>query len=87
MMYNLLSGEFPFYEPNTERLLKKIKSGEFKFKADIWSKISKEAKDLIKKLLVVDYKKRITASDALKHPFFKQVNLDKYKREKNTNEL
>ena len=41
---------------------------DFEFPDQFWSEISKEAKDLISKLLVVDPKTRYTAKQALKHP-------------------
>ena len=45
---------------------------EFEFNPDDWSYISEEAKDLIRKLLVKDAKKRICAKDVLCHPWFKK---------------
>lgn len=39
--------------------------------ADDWTKVSDDAKDLVKKLLCYDYNKRIEAEEALKHPWFK----------------
>ena len=35
-----------------------------------WPIISDQAKDLVKKLLEIDDKKRISAEEALKHPWF-----------------
>jgi len=46
---------------------RKIKRGEFKFHSPMWDNVSAEAKDLIKKLLVVDPSQRLTAEQALKH--------------------
>lgn len=42
-------------------------------KGDDWNKVSDEAKDLVKKMLTYKYEDRISAEEALKHPWFKQV--------------
>lgn len=65
--YILLGGYPPFYDENQGRMFRKIKRGEFKFHSPMWDNVSPEAKDLIKKLLVVDPSQRLTAADALKH--------------------
>ncbi len=36
----------------------------------IWKKISKNAKDLIENLIVIDPKKRLSVSEALNHKWF-----------------
>lgn len=46
---------------------RKIKRGDFKFHSPMWDHVSPEAKDLIKRLLVVDPDKRLDAAGALKH--------------------
>lgn len=65
--YILLGGYPPFYDENQGRMFRKIKRGEFKFHSPMWDNVSAEAKDLIKKLLVVDPSQRLTAEQALKH--------------------
>ena len=44
-----------------------IKKGKFKFHDEYWSDISKDARDLIKKMLTLDQDKRPTAAELLKH--------------------
>ena len=39
-----------------------------------WTKVSDDAKDLVKKLLCYDYNNRIEAEEALKHPWFKKIS-------------
>ena len=39
------------------------------FKEEIWGDISLEGKDFIKKLLQLDARKRLSAVEALKHPW------------------
>ena len=70
IMYVLLSGHFPFYGKTEEEIRKKILSGKFTFNPKYFSKVSDKAKDLIKKCLIYDKHKRISAEDALKHEFF-----------------
>ena len=70
IMYALLSGHFPFYGKSEEDIKKKILSGKFDFNPKYFSGVSDKAKDLIKKCLVYDKYKRISAEDALKHEFF-----------------
>ena len=50
-------------------MFKKIVSGEFEFHETDWSGVSSQAKDFIKALLTVDPARRLTASQALYHPW------------------
>jgi len=45
------------------------KKAEVDFPAKYWDKISDKAKDVVQKMLLKDPKKRISASEALKHPW------------------
>jgi len=70
IMYVLLSGHFPFIGKTEDEITKKILSGKFTFSDKYFSNVSDKAKDLIKKCLVYNKNKRITAEEALKHEFF-----------------
>jgi len=70
ILYILLSGRAPFDGNNDEEILEKIKKGNYKLTGDKWDNIDKNSKDLIKKLLEMDPEKRISAQEALNHPFF-----------------
>merc|ERR1712060_507843 len=61
----------------------KIKRGEFEFLRPYWDPISDKAKDLIRKMLTVDPKKRITCQGALQHPWLKEA-ADHYVKEIST---
>lgn len=52
-----------------ENLFEKIRQGSFDFPAEEWDKISEDAKDLIRHLLVKDVRQRYTANDVLSHPW------------------
>ena len=70
LMYVLLSGYLPFQGENRYDVFQKIQSASYHFNHKEFTKVSDEGKDLIRKLLVVDPKKRVSAQDALKHPWF-----------------
>ncbi|NWY96138.1 CDPK3 kinase, partial [Loxia curvirostra] len=74
LFYILLCGYPPFYGDTDNEILKRVKKGTFDFKGKEWKKVSSEAKDLIKCCLTMDPDKRISASVALKHPWFKVKN-------------
>ena len=71
ILYILLCGYPPFTGKNNKELYSAIQFQEPDFSGDEWKNISKEAINLIKALLNKDFKKRINAKDALKHPWFK----------------
>jgi len=69
IIYILLCGFPPFYGSNDSQLFSKIKRGDYKFLKPYWDPISAEAKDFVKKMLVVDPKQRASIDDLLKHPW------------------
>lgn len=62
--YVLLTGHLPFSNETKDVYLKQTKKGDLTFDVEHWSKISKEAQDFIKALLVFDPKHRITIDEA-----------------------
>ena len=70
LMYILLCGEPPFQGNSEEEIFKKIKKCEYSFKPKEFNDVSSNCKDLIRKLLEPKKRKRIKASEALRHPFF-----------------
>lgn len=69
IVYILLCGYPPFYDANQQKLFKVIQAGKFNFDSPWWDNISPEAKDLVKRCLVVDPAKRATMEDVVKHPW------------------
>jgi len=74
--YLLLCGFPPFYGESLPEVFEQIMKAEYDFPEPYWNDISNEAKDLIKKLLVVDPKKRYSAKQALKHPWIEVGGAD-----------
>ncbi|CAG8792589.1 5996_t:CDS:2, partial [Dentiscutata erythropus] len=73
ILYTVLCGYTPFWGENQKALFDSILKGVYHFDEDYWSDISDEAKDLINKMLEYNPDKRITAHDALQHPWFKSL--------------
>ena len=71
IMYILLCGYPPFNGPNDKVIFQRVLEGKFNFPEEDWSGISKQAKDLIKKMLTYDPSKRIQTSQTLQHDWFK----------------
>nr|XP_051682609.1 serine/threonine-protein kinase Chk2 isoform X3 [Oryctolagus cuniculus] len=70
ILFICLSGYPPFSEHKTQVSLKdQITSGKYNFIPEVWADVSEKALDLVKKLLVVDPKVRLTTEEALNHPW------------------
>jgi len=71
IVYLLLSGSLPFMGRSQKELFRKIVAGKFDFDDEEWGQVSDDAKDLVRKMLVLDPSKRITAADAIRHEWLK----------------
>uniref|UniRef100_A0A3Q4N0Z5 calcium/calmodulin-dependent protein kinase n=1 Tax=Neolamprologus brichardi TaxID=32507 RepID=A0A3Q4N0Z5_NEOBR len=69
ILYILLVGYPPFWDEDQHRLYQQIKAGAYDFPSPEWDTVTPEAKDLINKMLTINPAKRITAAEALKHPW------------------
>lgn len=69
VLYTLLVGFPPFYNPDLRTMIKNVSCGKFEFGLPWWENISSDAKDLIKNLLTVDPVKRFTIEEFLSHPW------------------
>ena len=69
VLYILLCGRPPFDGENDDEILENVAKGLYKISGPIWARISSEGIDLIKKLLCFDQDKRISASQAIHHPW------------------
>jgi calcium-dependent protein kinase len=82
--YMLMSGEKPFWSKTRTELMAQIVRAQYSFHGPHWKHISKEGKSFIKKLLVVNSDDRMSAKEALNHPWLKS-NTD-WSREKPSSE-
>lgn len=71
ILYILLCGFPPFYSENQVLLFKQIKTADYQFASPYWDDISKEAKDVVSGLLVVDPTKRLTSEELMEMPWIK----------------
>merc|ERR1712193_219864 len=76
--YIMLSGVSPFFYEDEAQVLKSVQSAKYTF-CDAFDEISSEAKDFIKKCLLRAPEMRMTAEDALKHPWLSTENTSKRK--------
>ncbi|KAK8542147.1 hypothetical protein V6N13_137281 [Hibiscus sabdariffa] len=67
--YILLSGVPPFWGETEPEIFNEVLNGELDFSTDPWPNISESAKELVRKMLDRDAKKRITAHEVLSHPW------------------
>ncbi|XP_046753382.1 calcium/calmodulin-dependent protein kinase type II alpha chain isoform X21 [Diprion similis] len=72
ILYILLVGYPPFWDEDQHRLYAQIKAGAYDYPSPEWDTVTTEAKNLINQMLTVNPSKRITASEALKHPWICQ---------------
>ncbi|KAL8446854.1 hypothetical protein Emag_004615 [Eimeria magna] len=69
ILFILLCGYPPFHGKDNQAILKKVQAGEFTFDPRHWKRISEQAKDLVRRCLTYVPSKRITAKEALQHPW------------------
>ncbi|KAG5011253.1 hypothetical protein AAZX31_07G241700 [Glycine max] len=72
ILYILLSGVPPFWAETEKGIFNAILEGEIDFVSEPWPSISDSAKDLVRKMLTQDPKKRITSAQVLEHPWMRE---------------
>ena len=72
ILYIMLSGRPPFKGNNDREILKKVMVGKYTLDGELWQKRSEAVKTMIQALLEKDPLKRITAKQALDHPWIQQ---------------
>ncbi|XP_010268687.1 PREDICTED: calcium-dependent protein kinase 18-like [Nelumbo nucifera] len=70
--YILLCGRRPFWDKTEDGIFKEVLKNKPDFRRKPWPSISNGAKDFIKKLLVKDPRARLTAAQALSHPWVRE---------------
>uniref|UniRef100_A0A804LXL4 Protein kinase domain-containing protein n=1 Tax=Zea mays TaxID=4577 RepID=A0A804LXL4_MAIZE len=78
--YILLCGSRPFWARTESGIFRSVLRADPNFDDSPWQSVSPEAKDFVKRLLNKDYRKRMTAAQALSHPWLRdehrQIPLD-----------
>ncbi|KAL9242908.1 hypothetical protein vseg_016865 [Gypsophila vaccaria] len=72
ILYILLSGVPPFWGESEQGIFDSILMGHLDFSSEPWPSISSSAKDLVKKMLRQDPKERLSALEALNHPWMRE---------------
>ncbi|KAK1434990.1 hypothetical protein QVD17_00745 [Tagetes erecta] len=72
ILYILLCGVPPFWGESESQIFEEVLRGKLNFSSDPWPNISETAKDLIRKMLIRNPKKRITAHEVLCHPWISE---------------
>ncbi|KAK4780399.1 hypothetical protein SAY87_016505 [Trapa incisa] len=70
--YILLCGKRPFWDKTEDGIFKEVMRNKPDFRRKPWPTISNSAKDFVKKLLVKDPRARLTAAQALSHPWVRE---------------
>jgi len=70
ILYVMVSGMPPFSPDRQDKqLIRQVCDGDYSFTQSRWHSVSQEAKDLISGLMTVNKHKRLTAQQALEHPW------------------
>jgi len=73
IVFILLSGYMPFMGRSDNAIMLAIRKGSYHMHDSRWGGITQAAKDFVRRLLVVDPSKRMTAQEALKHEWLSQL--------------
>ncbi|PON98383.1 Calcium dependent protein kinase [Trema orientale] len=69
IIYILLCGVPPFWAETENEIFEEVLHGDLDFSSDPWPSVSESAKDLVKRMLIRDPKRRLTAHEVLCHPW------------------
>lgn len=72
--YILLCGSRPFWARTESGIFRSVLRADPNFEDSPWPAVSAEARDFVKRLLNKDHRKRMTASQALTHPWLRTEN-------------
>ena len=81
LAYVLLSGLSPFAGDNDVETLKNVKNCDWEFERDAFANVSDQAKDFIRRLLIYNKEKRMTAYECLVHPWLLHTEESEHQRD------
>lgn len=73
ILFVMLSGKPPFPGKSDDAIIERVKEGTYTFPDREWSQVTPEAKDLVRKLMEKDPKTRLSAAEALQHPWIQKM--------------
>ena len=76
-LYAMVTGRVPWTKRNRNDLFKQIRAGDFQ----VPDEVSDQCADMILSLMTLDPKERLTAQDALAHPFMQQADQLSYSQQ------
>ena len=65
VLYMMLCGQMPFDDESIPTLIGKITTCDYVMRGAVWAKVSQEAKALVRAMLEMDPKERVSAREAL----------------------
>jgi calcium/calmodulin-dependent protein kinase I len=71
ILYIMLTGKFVFYGENYKEILVRNKECEVPYPSSLWENRSKEVKTFLRDVLTKDPQVRLSAKEALNHPWIK----------------
>eukprot|EP00976_Prorocentrum_cordatum_P097598 1191054-Prorocentrum_minimum.AAC.7 len=77
ILYILLCGVPPFWAETEQDIYRAVLQGTYDLRSDPWNKISDGAKDCVRRLLKQDPNERMTALEALNHPWVREGGIAK----------
>ena len=72
--YTMLCGYPPFNGDSNNEIYDRVRSGQYRFPSVDWKYTSRESRDFIRRLILLDPSKRMTAEQALNHPWIARHN-------------
>ncbi|KAL9672759.1 hypothetical protein QQ045_029011 [Rhodiola kirilowii] len=76
IVYILLSGSRPFWARTESGIFRSVLRADPNFNDPPWPSVTPETKDFVKRLLNKDYRKRMTAAQAMTHPWLRSGKKD-----------
>jgi len=73
ILYIMLVGYPPFSGTTTSELLENVGKGKFSMKSSCWENVSEPAKNLLRKMMEFELSKRISAQEAVEHPWIVNI--------------